>query len=442
MASNVTALPSGRVGLRRRTSVAGGRTPTQLGLSPRTFAVLRWTQVIGQLTAVLVAALVFDLDIPLATLLALVGVGALTTLWAMRQLTPPHRLDESQLGSLLLLDASQIGAMLGLTGALSNPFALFLLFPAILAATTLSVVWWASVCGVVVLVTSLLAFADSPVLWADSAFRLPPLLTLGTWAALSAGTVMIACYAWRIAEEGRRMGRALAATQLALEREQRLSHLDGIATAVAHDLGSPLSTIGLLAKEIVRGTARDQTLAADARLLEQQVGRCRDILARFADDAPARAKVDGAVVPLSFILERLCADHQDGAMVVRLTTAVSSDALEPTFPPTGEVRHALANLLDNAVIHARSHVGVALVVDRERTTVRMTDDGPGFPPEVLNHVGEPFVSTRGDGATHGLGLFIACTFLTRASAELELENTQTGAIVSATWPAVGAEGKS
>jgi len=441
MATSVPATVPAPVRARGTRKVgASASGPWEFGLSPRTLAVIRWTQVVGQLATVLFVHVVLDIKLPLVALLTLVGIGAASTLWATRQLTPPHRLDEMQLGSVLLLDAAQIGAMLALTGALANPFALFLLFPAILAATTLGPRWCTLVCAMVVGVASFLAFVPAPALWSSEALRLPTLYIAGAWTALVVGTVLIAVYAWRVAEEGRRMSRALAATQLALEREQRLSHLDGLATAAAHDLGTPLSTISALARELAEDVPAGSKAAEDAQLLREQARRCRDILARFTREAPARAAVGAADVPLSLILERLCAEHEGRPVDVHLRTWIARGAAEPAFPPAGEVRHGLANLLDNAVTYARSQVTVSLRVDRPATELRISDDGPGFPADILHHMGEPFVSTRRDGATHGLGLFIACTFLTRADAELTFTNEDHGATVTVAWPSHRFEG--
>jgi two-component system, sensor histidine kinase RegB len=427
----------------RGTRTVGASTaagPWEFGLGPRTLAIIRSTQIVGQLATVLVVDVALGIDLPLTALLTLVAIGAASTLWATRQLIPPHRLGETQLGSVLLLDAAQIGAMLALTGALANPFALFLLFPAILAATTLGRVWCTVVCAMVVAVASVLALVPAPALWSSQGSRLPGLYIAGVWTALVVGTVLIAVYAWRIAEEGRRMSRALAATQLALEREQRLSHLDGLATAAAHDLGTPLSTIAALAGEMLQDVPSSSRAAEDARLLRDQARRCRDILTRFTREAPARAAAGGSEVPLSLMLERLRADHEGRPIDVQLRTSVAPDVIEPAFPPAGEVRHGLANLLDNAVTYARARVTVSLRVDSHRTSIRIADDGPGFPADILHHMGEPFVSTRGDGATHGLGLFIACTFLTRAAAELSFTNEESGATVTVTWPRSRFEG--
>jgi two-component system sensor histidine kinase RegB len=236
------------------------------------------------------------------------------------------------------------------------------------------------------------------------------------------------------------MSRALAATQLALEREQRLVPLDGLATAAAHDLGTPLSTIFALANEIEREAEPGSAVAQDAQELRTQARRCRDILTRFMQEAPAQAEEGDLELPLSAMLERLCAEQEGRPIDVRLQTEIARDGTEPTFPAAGEVRHGLANLLDNAVTYAAGVVVVRLSADRQGTEVRISDDGPGFPVEVLNQAGEPFVSSRGGGSTHGLGLFIACTFLTRAGAELVLSNEHGGASVTVRWPASCFEG--
>jgi two-component system sensor histidine kinase RegB len=287
----------------------------------------------------------------------------------------------------------------------------------------------------VVAVASSLAFWQGPVPWAENGYRLPSVFTTGTWAALTFGTLLIASYAWRIAEEGRRMSRALAATQLALDREQRLSHLDGLAAAAAHDLATPLATIRVVAKELLHRLPTDSPAIEDARLLHEQARRCGDILAKFGRDVPREGLVPTEEVPLSAVLERLVAEQAERPIGVRLAIAAGAGAREPRFPPAGEVRHGLANLLDNALTYAVRNVRVTLDVEENRTILTIADDGPGFPPEILGRIGEPFASTRGDDGTHGLGVFIACTFLIRSGAELEFANRSHGALVTVTWPA-------
>ncbi|TVQ35589.1 MAG: sensor histidine kinase [Geminicoccaceae bacterium] len=408
--------------------------PGSFGLSPRTFAVIRWTQVGGQAFAVAFVHVSVGIELPLVPLFCLIGIGALTTIWSLRQMHSPQRLGENQLGLVLVVDALLIGGLLGLTGALANPFALFLLFPAVLAATTVGLAWCTVVCAVVVAVVSALAYWQGTVPWAEAGYRLPSVFTTGTWAALTFGTVLIASYAWRIAEEGRRMSRALVTTQLALDREQRLNRIDGLAAAAAHDLATPLATIRVVAKELMHHLPEGSPAIDDARLLHDQARRCGDILQNFGRAAPRDDLVPVEDVPLSSMLERLIADQAERPVEVRLAVAAATGAVEPAFPPTGEVRHALVNLLDNAVTYATHEVTVTLDVALERTILTFIDDGPGFPPEVLGRIGEPFTSTRSNDGTHGLGVFIACTFLLRSGAELEFANRPRGAAVTITWP--------
>lgn len=429
----VPAAPAAAASFRRR------RELLEPGLSLRTFAAIRWTQIAGQTLAVFVVAFGLGLPLPLSPLLAAIALSAAVTLWAQRRLTPPRRLSATQLGLILAFDALQIGFLLCLTGALANPFALFLLFPAILAATTTSLGWCAAICATVVAVATFLGVRDVAFPWSTVAPEVLHLHVAGTWFAVSFGTVLAAGYAWRIAEEARRTSRALSATQLALEREQQLTHLDGLATAAAHDLGTPLTTISVLAGELVHETEPGTRAADDAAALHAQALRCREILARFTRDAPRRATTGQPIVPLSLLLERLRSEYDNHVIDVRFEIEHADATEEANFPLAGEMRHALSNLIDNAVRHATERVAIRLFVSGREQRIEIADDGPGFPPEVLASIGEPFISTRRGSNVHGLGLFIACTFLTRAGAELTFRNEHGGAVVSVRWVSAGTQ---
>lgn len=410
------------------------------GMSPRTFAIIRWTQVGGQAFTILFVRYSVGIELPVATLMLLVALGGVTTLWTLRQMHSAQGLPETQLAVVLLTDVVIVGTLLGLTGGLANPFALFLLVPAVLAATTLGLGWCTAVCAAVVAASSGLAVWQVPVPWAEVGYRLPAVLITGTWAALTFGTVLIASYVWRIAEENRRISRALVAARTALDREQRLTELDGLATAVAHDLASPLSTIRTLARELIERLPSGSEAHRDALLLHDETRRCRDILTTLTRQTPSSGPLECVRVPLTVLLEHLVESQRAGAISVQLDRRVAPGLPEPQFPLTGEVRHALGNLLDNGVTYARSTVLLTLDVAADRTILSVEDDGPGFPTEVLGRIGEPFQSTRHDGATHGLGLFIACTFLMRSGAQLEFTN-RGGARVTITWRHGRDEGK-
>jgi two-component system sensor histidine kinase RegB len=323
---------------------------------------------------------------------------------------------------------------LALTGGLQNPFSILLIVPVTLSATALSLRTTVALSLVVIAVATLLALFPSDLPWYDGTFRLPALYVGGLWLALTLGTALIAGYAWRIADEARRLSDALAATQMALAREQELSALGGLAAAAAHDLGSPLSTISVTACELAHAVPNDSPLAEDVAELVSQSRRCREILKSLAQRPDREALRPFTSVPLSALLSTIAEAY--GRAETKLDVAVERCAGEPAEPqliPTPELRHGFANLIDNAIKFARHRVRIVVRLDTDAVEVGIEDDGPGFSPEVLELLGEPYISSsqRSDGL--GLGVFIAETLLARTGATLQFGNLLEGARVAVRW---------
>jgi two-component system sensor histidine kinase RegB len=249
-----------------------------------------------------------------------------------------------------------------------------------------------------------------------------------------------------VAAEEERLSAALSEVQNVLAREQKMSALGGLAAAAAHELGTPLATIHLVAKEMERGMAADSALLEDVQLLVSQSERCRAILKQLTN-----RKDQGDAVHERFSLQALLDDaagrHSDLGRTVSIT--VENDATEsgraPEIRRLPEMIHGLGNLIENAVGFAAEKVDVAAKWTPDEITIMIRDDGPGFPPQVLARLGEPYVSERtsGDrGGGLGLGFFIAKTLLERTGARIEAHNRtlpRTGAVVRATWPRAAIE---
>jgi len=258
-----------------------------------------------------------------------------------------------------------------------------------------------------------------------------PLYVLGMWIALVFSTVFIAVYAWSVAAEARRMRDAFAVTQLALAREQRISALGGLAAAAAHQLGSPLATIAVVAKELVRDLPGDSPYAEDAQLLLSQSERCRTIL---ADLTRRHEGEDGEFVrmPLSALVEAAGEPHRRPEVALTFAVAPGSDAAghvldEPLLAPSPEIMHGLGNLIQNAAQFARHEVSVTTSWNQDTVAVDIADDGPGFSQQVLSRIGEPYISGRTGESQHmGLGIFIAQSLLERTGARLDFANAPDG----------------
>jgi two-component system sensor histidine kinase RegB len=399
-----------------------------------TVAVMRWVAVVGQLFTVLFVHFSLAIPLPLAALLPAIGLTAAVNLALVVAVGGRARLSERASASLFAWDVVQLGWLLAWTGGLQNPFALLLLLPVTLAAATLGLTATTVVTGLALIGTALLAVLPGALPWRDGGLTLPPLLVLAAWTALSMALILIASFTWSIAEEVRRHALALAEAQLALERERQLSALGGQAAAAAHLLGSPLGTITVIAKEILRELPKDSPLHEEAADLLAQARRCGEILATLADPQPPLDDTTFAALPLSVQLEAIAAEVARPEIEVAIKVELAAGTVEPQLRLSPEVRHALTNLIDNAIEFASARVDIAVRAGRQGTSVAIEDDGPGFSPDIQDWLGEPYISTRTGQGGMGLGIFIARTLLARTMAELTLGNGSRGARVVVMWP--------
>ena len=234
---------------------------------------------------------------------------------------------------------------------------------------------------------------------------------------------------------------ALNVTETVLAREQRLSALGALAAAAAHELGTPLATIAVVAKEIARD-APEGALRDDAILLQAQAQRCRDILKRLAETPDAGDVLHERMSLLQFVREVVEPYAEESAVRVEAVVSGSPGVDAPDVLRRPEVLHAMTSIVENAFDFARTEILVTARFDAATVSVEVRDDGPGFAPEVLAKLGEPYVTSRpgaeGSRTGHvgmGLGFFIAKTLLERTGAIVEFRNGRRGgAIVAARWP--------
>lgn len=401
----------------------------------RTLTLIRWVAIVGQGFTILLVDLSLGFELMLAPLLGAVALSALINLYLELRFSPTTRLSERAAAALLGYDLVQLSFLVALTGGLQNPFSLFLIVPITLSATILSLSTTIFLCSMVTLFATLLGLFPTPLPWSGGGLNLPKLYILAAWVALVLGSGLIATYAWRVADDARRLADALAATQMALAREQQMSALGGLAAAAAHELGSPLATIAITAKELANHIPADSPMAEEVAELVGQSQRCREILASLSRERAGEDHSAFTKIPLGNLLEALAEPYQRPG--IKLTVEVrdfSGGARpEPVWAPTPELKHALGNLIDNAIQFAEKSVVITVALRSDRLEIVIEDDGPGFSPEVLDWIGEPYISTRHSIGGLGLGVFIAQTLLARNGASLQFDNLSTGAQVIITW---------
>jgi two-component system sensor histidine kinase RegB len=415
----------------RRLLIGSGERRARL----RTLIVMRWLALVGQTFTILLVHFSLGFPLPLLPLLAAVALSAAINVALELRSGATTRLTERSAGLLLGYDVLQLGFLLALTGGLQNPFSVLLMVPITLSATILSLRTTILLCSMVTGAATLMGLFPTPLPWAAGGFELPGLYVLALWVAIVLGSMLIGGYAWRVADEARRLANALAATQMALAREQQLSALGGLAAAAAHELGSPLATIAVTARELANSTPPDSPVAEDIAELVGQSQRCRDILRSLSQQPASGDHATFAKLPLSHLLATVAEPYRRPGieLEIEVDDLSGGTVAEPAWAPAPELRHALGNLIDNAVQFARSTVWLRVVLRPDRLQIQVADDGPGFAPEVLDYLGEPYLSTRRTTGGLGLGLFIAQTLLARTGATLHFENRTEGACATVTW---------
>jgi two-component system, sensor histidine kinase RegB len=406
-----------------------------------TLVKLRWLAVGGQLLAVVFVHFGLGFPMPIVMAAGIIAVSAILNIALQARYPTTHRLEHGSAAALLAYDVVQLAALLYLTGGLENPFAILFLAPVMISATALPPSRTLLLGSLAMASATVLAFWHQPLPWTPAdTIRMPPLFIWGVWASLLLGLTFIGVYAWRVAEEARQLGQALAATELVLAREQHLSQLDGLAAAAAHELGTPLATIALVVKELDRAIKAGSPYKDDIELLKEQTVRCRQILAKITTlgtepEGPLK------VVGLKLLLEEVSAPQRPFGVKIKVDT--EGRGPEPVSLRSPGLVYGLENLIDNAVDFATTTVSVSARWTESEVEIQIADDGPGFAVEVLKRLGEPYVTTRRVDSRSasasgglGLGLFIAKTLLERGGAQFQARNRQNGergAFVSLTW---------
>jgi two-component system, sensor histidine kinase RegB len=412
-----------------------------------TLVRLRWLAVVGQTIAVLVVYIGLDYELPIWACLAVIALAAWLNIALRVRFPMTQRLEPDRAAWLLAFDIAELAVLLFFTGGLQNPFSLLLMGPVLLSATGLPPRMTLILGGFAITCATVLIFVYYPLPWGSEPLDLPANYVMGIWLSLLLAISFIGLHAWQITEEARQLADALAATELVLEREQHLSQLDGLAAAAAHELGTPLSTITVIAKELERAIKPGSEHADDIRLLNEQAQRCRAILSKLTELSSAGAPFDR--MKLSLLLEEVVAPHRNFGIAIKVALA-PGDAGEPVGGRNPAVLYGLGNLLENAVDFARERVDVAASWSGQDISVTIADDGPGFAPEIMDRIGEPYVTSRGSRADAGsialagrekgglgLGFFIAKTLLERSGATLDFKNRafpERGAVVRVHWP--------
>lgn len=403
-----------------------------------TLVTLRWIAIAGQALALVIVSEGLGFALPYLPCAIIIAVSAALNLVVSAVAPLDRRVSDREAVLQLGYDVLQLAALLWLTGGMSNPFALLFIAPVVTSATTLSKRVLAVIFTLAVGLSYFLLHQSQPLPWEpDASFALPFNFTLGLWSALLVGIIFTSFYTWQAARESVRMSEALTATEMVLAKEQKLAALGGLAAAAAHELGTPLATIQLTAKEMAREIGAGNPLSEDAALLVSQTQRCREILKQLSMRGDAGDMMHDTL-SLTGLLEEASGPYFGLGSAVIITA--EGDGPEPVIARQSEILFGLKNYIENAVEFARESVTLSARWAPGIITIEIADDGPGFDPAVRGRLGEPYVSARDErdrAGGLGLGVFIAKTLIERTGGTVNFANKPraAGAVVTLTWPA-------
>ncbi len=379
---------------------------------------LRWAQIAGQASTVALVWLLVEVSLPLVELATVVATGLISNLIVARSFRDPRPVHEAHLAGVMALDVALLTVLLYFTGGPLNPFGFLYLVQIALATVLLHAALTWTLVGLSFLGFGLLLLGHRPLPIPDETRM------LGMWFALGVAAAFIVHFLLRVLAAVAERERELAEARNLASRQERLASLATWAAGAAHELSTPLGTVALVAKELERSLARtggDPQLVDDARLIREQVGRCRVILDQMAGSTAAAGEGLEARTVDELLDETVQVVR--AAPPIERRVAPEIGRLRVHLPPRA-ICQALRSLITNAQDAAPqgSKVVISAQLDPDGVRIDVLDLGDGMPADVLARIGEPFFTTKAPGSGMGLGLFLARTVVESVGGTLEVDS--------------------
>ncbi|MDA9980848.1 MAG: ActS/PrrB/RegB family redox-sensitive histidine kinase [Candidatus Pelagibacterales bacterium] len=410
-----------------------------VGLRLRTLNLTRWIAILGQYIAVATAFfwLEINFNIYLASVCILISI--ILNIIVSIKFLPIRTLNSNETLFYLIFDSIQLVALLYITGGLTNPFCILIIAPFIISATYLDLFRTIIIGIVSILSLSLLAFFYQPIssnIFEFSSSDFSSFQIFSIWLSLIVSLAFIGIYCFRVANESRKVEKALNETQIALSDEEKISDMMSLTAAAVHELGTPLSTISVIIKEIVNELDASEKNYDDILLIQSQIKRCSEILNRLRQGDISNDN-SSFINELDFprLINEIVKDYE--LEEIKLNFEIDDYFKNSNFIilRKPEIVHSLSNIIENAYQYAKHSVTIKLILKDENVILEIINDGEGFPANILPILGEPYVKKNEKNHKGiGLGLFIAKNLINKTVGKIEFRNIEnTGACVKIIW---------
>jgi len=393
-------------------------------IDPRVSIFIRWIALSGQLTTVLIVHFALGFLLPLVPLLTIIVIGIILNLWQSWLNKNAVQLSRQSVLFVLIFDVTQLAALLYFAGGLLNPFSILFLAPVAVSAAILDVFSTITLVIIVTICASILSIYHLPLPWSYQGFVVPPLYQFGLWIALVISAIFMAYYVFWLAQKSKRTSEMLGQTRLMLASERQVIALGSLATAAAHKLGSPLTTIRLISDDLMTQLKLNSIQKEDLLLLKAEVERCQIILSELDSDAMKTSRELDILMPLGLAIQKMVANTISSFKVqIEWKVENSSDKNQPEIAQIPELSYALEAILENANDFAETKITLVISWDHESIYINVIDDGMGYPSSILSNIGQPENSSRlGQEGHRGLGLFLVQSFIRQLNGTTIFQN--------------------
>jgi len=406
-------------------------------LDKRTLVILRWIAIIGQYLTISIVYFVLKFELPFFYCSTIIFIGILTNFYLQFQFKK-NQLNNFTSTFFLFYDLIQLSLLLYLTGGVTNPFTILLIVPAIVSSTFLTLRSTINLSFITIIILILLTINHLPLPHSGELhFHVPDIYLYAVPIAIIIGLTFLTYFGVRFGIESRKRTEALNKLELILAKEHELESIGLQAAAAAHSLGTPLSTITVIARELEKEIGNNPKYSKDIDLLLSETKRCSDILKDLSRD---QLEEDSFLSDIK-IEELLSAIVRSFTEISekKISLVVEQNKLNPQIERTLEITYGLRNFIGNAVKYSNSSVDVILESSNKITEVKVCDDGPGFSEDILNVLGEPYIRSKNKIISSksglGLGTFIGKTLLERMKANVSFDKCPkiNGAMVTIKW---------
>tara|TARA_B100000963_G_scaffold361451_1_gene396943 strand:+ start:1 stop:1230 length:1230 start_codon:yes stop_codon:yes gene_type:complete len=381
---------------------------------------IRWIAIFGQILAIFFVTYIIKIQIPLYETLSIILLSVFVNFYSYFEERKNKTISNIKAFSFLLFDTLQLGFLLFLTGGIINPFSILILAPVITSASYLPALMTVILSAISIFIIIILKFYFIPLNLGEK-FFLPEIYSFGLIASLIITVIFIAIYAYLFASSSRKISNALSVSKLQILNQKKITEVGSLSAATAHELGTPLNTIFLILNDLLKEKKliEDKNIVKDIILLKSQAERCKEILQRLSKN-PLKIKdkfLDK--VKLTDLIKINFEKFNNGKILNINKTHVSD---EPKIIYKDEIMYALGNIIQNAIFHSRATVTAEINYSDVNVKIIITDDGVGFAKDIIDKLGEPYISKNTEGM--GLGIFISKNLIENMGGKLTFYNSK------------------